>query len=131
MKLIEIGKNVHTFFERINFIDNKLPYIEDNYYKEKLTKFLNSDFMNKYKEYKKYQEYEFIYQKSNETYHGKIDLLLVGDKEAIIIDYKLKNTKDKAYIEQLNGYKEVITNKLNLPTTCYLYSIIAEKFEKI
>ena len=55
MKLIEIGKNVHTFFERINFIDNKLPYIEDNYYKEKLTKFLNSDFMNKYKEYKKYQ----------------------------------------------------------------------------
>lgn len=131
MRLIEIGKNVHTFFERINFIDNKLPYIEDNYYKEKLTKFLNSDFMNKYKEYKKYQEYEFIYQKSNETYHGKIDLLLVGDKEAIIIDYKLKNTKDKAYIEQLNGYKEVITNKLNLPTTCYLYSIIAEKFEKI
>ena len=131
LKLIEIGKNVHTFFERINFIDNKLPYIEDNYYKEKLTKFLNSDFMNKYKEYTKYQEYEFIYQKSNETYHGKIDLLLVGDKEAIIIDYKLKNTKDKAYIEQLNGYKEVITNKLNLPTTCYLYSIIAEKFEKI
>lgn len=131
MKLLEIGRNVHTLFERIDFTNNKLPYIEDNYYKEKLTKFFNSDFMNEHNEYKKYQEYEFLYQNCNKTYHGKIDLLLVGDKESIIIDYKLKNTKDKAYIDQLNGYKEVISNKLNLPTSCYLYSIIDENFEKI
>ena len=71
------------------------------------------------------------YYYSNKTYHGKIDLLLVSDKESIIIDYKLKNTKDKAYIDQLNGYREVISNKLNLPTSCYLYSIIDEVFEKI
>ena len=131
MKLLEIGRNVHTLFERIDFTNNKLPYIEDNYYKEKLTKFFNSDFMNEHNDYKKYQEYEFLYQNCNKTYHGKIDLLLVGDKESIIIDYKLKNTKDKAYIDQLNGYKEVISNKLNLPTSCYLYSIIDEIFEKI
>ena len=131
LKLLEIGRNVHTLFERIDFNNNKLPYIEDNYYKEKLTNFLNSSFMNNYKNYKKYQEYEFLYENSNKTYHGKIDLLLVGDNETIIIDYKLKNTKDKAYIDQLNGYKEVISNKLNLPTSCYLYSIIDETFEKI
>ena len=131
LKLLEIGRNVHTLFERIDFINNKLPYIEDNYYKEKLTKFLNSSFISKYKDYKKYQEYEFLWENSNKTYHGKIDLLLVGDSEALIIDYKLKNTKDKAYIDQLNGYKEVISNKLNLPTSCYLYSIIDEIFEEI
>ena len=131
LKLLEIGRNVHTLFERIDFINNKLPYIEDNYYKEKLTNFLNSSFIFKYKDYKKYQEYEFIWGNSNKTYHGKIDLLLVGDSEALIIDYKLKNTKDKAYIDQLNGYKEVISNKLNLPTSCYLYSIIDEIFEEI
>lgn len=131
LKLLEIGRNVHTLFERIDFINNKLPYIEDNYYKEKLTNFLNSSFISKYKDYKKYQEYEFLWGNSNKTYHGKIDLLLVGNSEAIIIDYKLKNTKDKAYIDQLNGYKEVISNKLNLPTSCYLYSIIDEIFEKI
>ena len=131
LKLLEIGRNVHTLFERIDFINNKLPYIEDNYYKEKLTNFLNSSFISKYKDYKKYQEYEFLWGNSNKIYHGKIDLLLVGDREALIIDYKLKNTKDKAYIDQLNGYKEVISNKLNVPTSCYLYSIIDEKFEKI
>lgn len=131
LKLLEVGRVVHTLFERIDFTNNKLPYIEDNYYKDKLTKFLNSSFMRQYKDYKKYQEYEFIYENSNKTYHGKIDLLLVSDKESIIIDYKLKNTKDKAYIDQLNGYREVISNKLNLPTSCYLYSIIDEVFEKI
>ena len=131
LKLLEVGRNVHTLFERIDFTNNKLPYIEDNYYKEKLTKFINSSFMERYKDYKKYQEYEFIWDNSNKTYHGIIDLLLVSDKEAIIVDYKLKNTKDKAYIEQLNGYKEVISNKLKLPISCYLYSIIDEKFEKI
>ena len=127
LKLLEIGRNVHALFERIDFVNNKLPYIEDNYYKEKLTKFINSSFLSNYKNYKKYQEYEFLFKNSNKIYHGKIDLLLVGDSEAIIIDYKLKNTKDKAYIDQLNGYKEVISKKLNLPTSCYLYSIIGEK----
>ncbi len=131
VRLLEIGKNIHILFERIDFINNKIPYIEDNYLKEKLNNFLNSSFISKYKDYKKYQEYEFIYKNSNKTYHGIIDLLLVSDKEVIIIDYKLKNTNDKAYIDQLNGYMEVISNKLKLPTSCYLYSIIDEKFIKI
>ena len=131
LKLLEIGRVVHALFERIDFTNNKLPYIEDDYYKEKLTNFMNSTFMKKYQDYKKYQEYEFVYNNSNKNYHGKIDLLLVGESNAIIIDYKLKNTKDDAYIQQLNGYKEMISKKLNLETSCYLYSIIDEVFVKI
>ena len=131
LKLLEIGRVVHALFERIDFTNNKLPYVEDDYYKEKLTNFMNSTFMKKYQDYKKYQEYEFVYNNSNKNYHGKIDLLLVGESNAIIIDYKLKNTKDDAYIQQLNGYKEMISKKLNLETSCYLYSIIDEVFVKI
>ena len=131
LKLLEIGRIVHALFERIDFTNNKLPYIDSDYYKEKLTNFMNSTFMKKYQDYKKYQEYEFIYNNSNKNYHGKIDLLLVGEKEAVIVDYKLKNTKDDAYIKQLNGYKEMISKKLNLETSCYLYSIIDEVFVKI
>ena len=131
LKLLEIGRVVHALFERIDFTNNKLPYVEDDYYKEKLTNFMNSTFMKKYQDYKKYQEYEFVYNNSNKNYHGKIDLLLVGKRNAIIIDYKLKNTKDDAYIQQLNGYKDMISKKLNLETSCYLYSIIDEVFVKI
>lgn len=87
--------------------------------------------MIEHEDYKKYQEYEFLYKNSNKNYHGKIDLLLVGEKDAVIVDYKLKNTKDKDYIDQLVGYKEVIYNKLSLPVSCYLYSIIDEEFVKI
>ena len=131
LKLLEIGRVAHALFERIDFTNNKLPYVEDDYYKEKLTNFMNSTFMKKYQDYKKYQEYEFVYNNSNKNYHGKIDLLLVGESNAIIIDYKLKNTKDDAYIQQLNGYKDMISKKLNLETSCYLYSIIDEVFVKI
>ena len=131
LKLLEIGRVVHALFERIDFTNDKLPYVEDDYYKEKLINFMNSTFMKKHQDYKKYQEYEFVYNNSNKNYHGKIDLLLVGESNAIIIDYKLKNTKDDAYIQQLNGYKEMISKKLNLETSCYLYSIIDEVFVKI
>src|SRR5699024_451151 len=34
LKLLEIVRNVQTLFEIIDINNNKLPYIEDNYYKE-------------------------------------------------------------------------------------------------
>ena len=48
-----------------------------------------------------------------------------------IIDYKLKNTTDSAYLEQLKVYKEYINNKLNKPVSTYLYSIINEELVPI
>lgn len=129
--LLKKGKDIHMLFERIDFTNNILPYIEDTYYKTKLEHFINSSFMKKYQNYKKYQEYEFIYDNSNKKYHGKIDLLLVGDNEAIIVDYKLKNVKSSDYLDQLKGYKELIEKRLQMPTACYLYSIIDEVFVKI
>ena len=47
-----------------------------------------------------YKEYEFI----NNDSHGVIDLLLEYKDKVIIVDYKLKNIEDDAYLEQLNGY---------------------------
>ena len=53
------------------------------------------------------------------------------EKENIIVDYKLKNTKDEAYINQLNGYKNYIEKITNKTTKIYLYSILDEKLEAI
>ena len=66
-----------------------------------------------------YKEYEFFDYENNTRLHGKIDLLLVGNDNAIIVDYKLQNTQDRAYLKQLNGYKKVIKKKLSIPVTCY------------
>ena len=77
------------------------------------------------------KEYEFITYEDNTKLHGKIDLLLIGNTSAIIVDYKLRNVTDKAYLKQLAGYKKVIEKKLSLPVTCYLYSILDSEFIRV
>ena len=131
LELLAYGNKVHTLFERIDFVNNKIPDIKDKYLEKKLMSFINSDFMKQYSNYEKYQEYEFIYINGSLESHGIIDLLMIGDNEAVIVDYKLKNTKDAAYIKQLNGYKDVISNRINKRISCYLYSIVDEEFVKI
>ena len=57
--------------------------------------------------------------------------MIVYDNYVDIIDYKLKNIDDDAYIEQLNGYRFYIENKLNKLVNIYLYSIFDNKLKKI
>jgi ATP-dependent exoDNAse (exonuclease V) beta subunit len=65
-----------------------------------------------------------MYEEDNTLIHGIIDLLLVFNDKAIIIDYKLKNVDDDAYLKQLNGYKKYIEGILHKNTDIYLYSIL-------
>ena len=78
-----------------------------------------------------YKEYEFIYTKEDTTYHGIIDLLLVYPNHISIIDYKLKNIDDEAYLKQLSGYLEYIKSITNKEVSIYLYSILDEELRKI
>ena len=48
-----------------------------------------------------------------------------------IIDYKLKNIEDEAYIKQLEGYRTYIKRKTNKPVNLYLYSIIDGSTKKL
>ena len=55
-----------------------------------------------------------MYEEDNTLYHGIIDLLIDANDYYIIVDYKLKNIDDSAYVKQLMGYKkyiEMISNK--------------------
>ena len=57
--------------------------------------------------------------------------MLVYKDNIKIIDYKLKNISDEAYLKQLNGYKDYIENRFNKPAAIYLYSVINNNLEKI
>ena len=121
---IKLGLHMHEVFENFDF--KKEDYTNlDNFEKQKIKAFINTKILENTKEI--YKEYEFI----DEEYHGIIDLLLIKEKENIIVDYKLKNTKDEAYINQLNGYKNYIEKITNKTTKIYLYSILDEKLEEI
>lgn len=128
---MNFGTKIHEVFETIDFKTKDLCNIKDEFVLNKVNSFINSDIMQNASKAKVYKEYEFIYVKDKVKYHGIIDLMLEYDTYIDIIDYKLKNIKDKAYLEQLNGYKNYIENKCNKTVNIYLYSIIDEKLEKI
>ena len=82
---------------------------------------------NKLHQAKVYQEYEFI----DDDKHGIIDLMLEYPDYIDIIDYKLRNIDDEAYIKQLNGYAKYIGKRTNKTINTYLYSIIEGKYQKV
>ncbi len=127
---MELGTYIHELFESI---DLKNPDYSELYEKDinYVKKLLSNDIMKNINNAKIYKEYEFIYEDSNEKYHGIIDLMLEYDDYIDIIDYKLMNTTSPEYIDQLNGYKNYIENIFEKKANLYLYSIINNEFVKI
>ena len=125
---MKFGTDVHEAFEYLDFrnpnydsVDpkyiNNIKYLVDNI---DIDKVINI-----------YKEYEFIYVKDDIKHHGVIDLLLEYEDKYKIIDYKLKNVDDEAYVEQLTEYKNYIESKTTKNVELYLYSIINKEFKEI
>ena len=124
---IDLGLRMHSLFEMIDF--NNPDYSDmSEFEKNKIEAFINTGVYKGAKEILK--EYEFIYEDDKE-YHGIIDLLLIFDDHLKIIDYKLKNTQDEAYIKQLTGYKNYINKITGKRVEIYLYSILDEKLIRL
>lgn len=122
---LEIGTKIHYILEMIDFKNPNYNLIDKSYVSF-IKSFLDSDIMRNL-DCKIYKEYEFKYTLDNIDYHGFIDLMMEYDNYINIIDYKLKNTNDLAYIKQLDGYKnyiEIITGK---KVYTYLYSILDKR----
>ena len=125
-KNMDFGTRIHTVLEYIDFKNPELDKLElDSYIKSKILKFLNSDLLKNINDASIYKEFQFIDQFGT---IGIIDCMLVYSDHIDIIDYKLKNVVDDAYVKQLNGYKKYIEERTNKKTNIYLYSILDEKF---
>ena len=108
------GTKIHEMLEETDFkhVLNPNPYVAhllDTF------DFVHADI---------YQELEFMFQKDGEEYHGIIDLMLEYEDEIKIIDYKLKNIDDDAYVKQLNVYYDYVTSVSDKKVSLYLYSIL-------
>lgn len=130
-KSIKLGLMFHECLEYLDFVNPSLDSIKDSFLKNKIQEFLESDLLKNIGSAAIYKESEFRYLEDNIEYHGIIDLLIEYENYIDIIDYKLKNVSDDAYIKQLLGYKNYISMIKNKPINVYLYSIIDEKFIKI
>lgn len=125
-KNIDLGLKIHSILENIDFHNPNFALIENSFYRTKVKNFYNQ--LHDIKNAKVYQEYEFMYQEDDNLYHGIIDLMLEYDDHIEIIDYKLKNTTDEAYLKQLSGYKTFVQTLTSKPIKIYLYSLLDEKF---
>ena len=123
---MKFGEKMHYVLEIIDFNHPDFSDI-DNFYREKVENFLSLDLLKNIDSANIFKEYEFF----DDECHGVIDLMLEYDDYIDIIDYKLKNIDDKAYIEQLTGYKNYILKKFNKPVNTYLYSIMNNVIEEI
>ncbi len=126
-KILDLGTHVHELFEYIDFKTKDLSLLTDEE-KAYVQPFLNLDLG--FDKAKIYKEYEFIMDDEDLT-RGVIDLLLEYDDHIKIIDYKLKNTKDEEYLNQLKTYKNYIERISNKKVTCYLYSVLNKSLEEI
>ena len=129
--LMKFGTKVHEIFELLDFRNIDLSLVDNKFIRTKVEKFLSNDLLKNISNANIYKEYEFIYNKDNNEYHGIIDLMLEYDNHIDIIDYKLKGITDENYIKQLNGYKEYIEKISNKEVSTYLYSILDEKVLQI
>ncbi len=128
---IELGLQFHETLEYLNFKSPNLNNIQNEFIKNKIKDMLNTNLFKQIKDANIYQEYEFIYEEDKTEYHGKIDLLLTYEDHIDIIDYKLYDIKDDAYIKQLNGYKKYIESISQKKVYTYLYSIISSKIKEV
>lgn len=129
---LKFGKYMHYLFEVVDF---KKPDLDDldvsQIYKSKLKLFLESEIVKNINDAVIYKEYEFLDTRDGNNNHGIIDLMLEYDSYIDIIDYKLKEIEDKAYYEQLSGYRDYIAFRSGKKVNIYLYSIMDGSYEKL
>ena len=118
---LEYGTNLHFLLEIIDFNNPNFEFIEDKNDLELIKKLFDSEIYQKYKNYKDYHEYCYYDEKNQ--YSGVIDLLLEGENEIIIVDFKTSNIDKKEYDNQLKTYAKYVREIFKKPIKAYLYSI--------
>ena len=128
---IDFGLKIHSILEFIDLKNFQKEEIEDPFIQNVIDNMLSHEIFKDIKNTNIYQEYEFIYEKDSEEYHGIIDLMLEYEHHIDIIDYKLENITDKGYLKQLEGYKKYIEKITKKEVHTYLFSILDSEIRKL
>lgn len=125
-ELFNFGTKVHYALEVLDFKNPNYNIDLPELYINKIDKFLHSKLFDD-NIIEIYKEYEFIYEEQM----GIIDLILETNETLKVIDYKLKNINDEAYVNQLKGYQKYLSSISNKKIELYLYSILNEELLEI
>ena len=126
---LDFGTHIHSLLETVSFNNPNLDFISSEREKHLVEKTLKLLETLNVRDAKDFKEYQFVDETNGRK--GIIDLLLVFEDKAIVVDYKLKNINDEKYKGQLNVYKKYIESAFSLPTKTYLLSIIDSNLVEI
>ena len=106
LEAIRFGTRLHELLERFDFQDtvrslSAVPREYRRYLEALLAQPLFSDLGQA----SIHQELPFVHAEAGGVRRGVIDLLIERPAECLIIDYKLKELSDEAYVSQLTGYR--------------------------
>jgi len=154
----QIGKAYHKIFERCDFEESKTTLnqtidllVEEGWFDKDIAKQVdlskikdvlsNPEFKKLYDGGKVYKEMPFLTTLPYDQLFGEgcskeimlqgvIDLLIVKDDHAIVVDFKVTNNSYKVkerYQKQLNSYAMAVNKCLKLPVKTYVVSILDNK----
>lgn len=126
---LDFGTYLHKCLEAVDLKTKDTSFISDSKVRGLVDRFVNSSLVSRYFGYEDYHEYAFIDPDTRKK--GSIDLLLISDKDAVIIDYKLKNTTDEDYKYQLSTYCKNVERIFSIPCKCFIYSIVESKYDEV
>ncbi len=125
-EVLKLGTKYHKILELIDLKNPDYSFIENTKEKEVIRKVLDLHLFENLDDVTIYKEYEY-FDEENQA-QGSIDLLLVSPNYIKIVDYKLKETTDPAYIEQLRTYKRNVERLFKRKDiTCHLLSLMQQK----
>jgi len=132
IEALGFGNYIHGLLENFDYYDltNSLTKLPNNI-KSNIEKLIKSDILSLKLQPEIFQEAEFYFEDQNGTHHGIIDLMSVTQDKAVIVDFKLKNLDDEAYLNQLSGYKDYVEKTLKKPVDCYLFAVLTGELRKI
>ena len=135
LNALEYGNDMHEVFETLDFYAPINPQLSafglTKDVRNSVLAFFTHPLIKDLSLKGVYKEYPFALEKNATIESGFIDLLLETDEAFLIIDYKLKDIEKTAYIDQVEGYANMLKNVVDKPVKGYLYSIIERRFKQI
>ncbi len=126
LSALNYGTKIHFIMNYIDFNNPDFSKL-NNYEKEVVQKFFNSELFLKIKDGTIYKEYQF----EEDNVIGIIDLFSIFEDKIMLVDYKLKNLDDEEYNKQIKIYASYLNHVFNKEVEAYLYSLIDGTFIEI
>ena len=126
---LSFGTKLHRLLQLSDIKNHNCDFIKDPKEKRIIEKVLGLELFKDLERFKVFKEYKF--KDSSYNVDGIIDLLMVDEHEAKIVDYKTYSIEDEDYKAQLDTYKRYVERVFKKPARIFLVSILGGTYKEL